>query len=181
MVRSANPVRRAAKCATVIALVALAALVIVSQLGTLWHLLHGRQVELAGVTFTLPRAYLARWTSKGNLTMYRLDFGRPVWPAPYGGIGVYPRLGDRHPDWTHNFEYLASAVIAAQRPDGMQFVGERNLDTAAGRAYCFRFRSTRSSRVVCSFENYAHLVLFDGSEKYVSDAYELTGSARPAR
>lgn len=156
----------------------LGVLLIIPWLGWAWRLIRGDSVESSGALFKVPPRYLARGSSDGGVSMLRYEFGVPLWPAPYGFIGIYPNHDRRKIDMKLDLNRLQAILISQEGSEGMNLAAQREIETEVGRAVCFQFRSGKRSNVRCLFNNSALSVQYDGSEKFAGDIYELVNSAR---
>lgn len=153
-------------------------LLIVPWLGWAWRLIHGDSIESSEALFTVPPRYLARKSPDDEVSMWRCEFGVPLWNAPYGFIGIYPNHERRKIDVKLDLNRLQEIVVGQERLEGMTLDRQRDMRTRVGQAVCFEFKSERRSSVRCFFDNSTLSVQYDGSEKFAGDTYELVNSAR---
>ena len=155
--------------------ISVALLLLVPWIGMASHMFRGSTVGFSGATFSVPIRYWAQTSEKGPATMWRGDFGIPLWRAAYGFIGIYPH--DRRIDKSRDFERLQKILVSEGASSGMSLVAIRELQTQLGDAFCFQFKSQRSSTVSCFFDGGTLGVEYEGSERYVGDVYEVVLSA----
>jgi len=158
--------------------VAFGLLLIVPWLGWTWHLIHGSTIESSGVLFRVPPRYLARGSSDGRASMWRCEVGVPLWRAPYGFLGIYPHRDRPKIDMKLDLNRLQTILVNQGKLEGMSLDAQRKLQTEAGPAVCFQFKSGRRSSASCFFDNSTLSIQYEGSEKFTGDIYELVNSAR---
>ena len=166
------------KLALVWLCVALGVLLIIPWLGWAWRLIHGDSIESSGALLKVPPRYLAGGSSDGRVSMWRCEFGVPLWPAPYGFLEIYPNPDRRKIDLKLDLNRLQAILISQEGSEGMNLDAQREIGTEVGRAVCFQFKSGKRSSVSCFFDNSTLSVHYDGSEKFAGDVYELVNSAR---
>jgi hypothetical protein len=165
------------KIAFILPCIAVGLLLVVSWFGWAVHKFRGNRIQLSGISFTVPDRYFAKTSSDGRASMWRCDFGVPLWHAAYGFIGIYPHHDGRRIDLQHDLDGLRTILIDQEKLAGMELNAQRKLDTKIGRAVCFQFNSRKGSNVSCFFDNKMISIQYDGSEKFVGDIYELVNSA----
>jgi hypothetical protein len=138
--------------------------------GWAMHKFRGNGIQSSGVFFGVPDRYFEKTSSDGRSSMWRCDFGVPLWHATYGFIGIYPHHDGRKFDLQHDLEGLRTILINQEKLAGMNLNAQRKLDTKIGTAVCFQFKSEKRSNVSCFFNNSTMSILYEGSEKFVGDS-----------
>jgi len=170
--------RAAVRYALIAAGCVLCVLLVVPQLGVIWQLVHGNTVDFAGSQFSVPRRYLVQRHADGHISMWRADFGVPLWPAPFGFIGMSESHALRKVSSASDSGHIRSVLVAQEQSTGMSLSSEQTIRTGLGDAHCFHFRSENSgSTVTCVFEHGRIYARFHGSQKYAADFYDVVRSA----
>ena len=165
------------KIAVIWSCIAIGLLLVVPWLGWAMHLFRGNGIQLSGVFFTVPDRYFAHTSSDCRASMWRCNFGVPLCHAAYGFIEIVPHHDGRKIDLKRDLDRLKTILINQEKLAGMNLLAQRKLDTKIGTVVCFQFNSEKRSNVSCFFDNSEITILYEGSETFVGDVYELVNSA----
>lgn len=158
--------------------VLLGTLALFTQLGPIWHLFNHEAQRISSWTVRVPRAYYVR-SSNSNLSMFRHDFGVPLWSAPYAHIYLseHPAAIGRGRGPAH----LGNAVAAAAESEGLSIRSKQAINTPVGQAYCYEL-AERSSTIIdirCFINQGELSVFYYGAPKFQHEFYTfLTGISR---
>lgn len=176
-------VRYFVRLAVAALLIGLLVLVLIPQLGVVWHLLKGNTVEFRGVAIPVPKGFFVV-TRTPDLRMWRLSLGNPLLDRPRGMISVLPLEAAQQNQKVLEFQqdrvqFESEARRIASR-DGLELLGVLPSEASGQAGVCLVLgRSKEQHRVVrCAFRNTLVAYRYDGDSAFVPDFFSIIKVAR---
>jgi hypothetical protein len=141
-----------------------------------WHLFKGNTVEFGGLTIPVPKPYFVRYAS-GELQMWRLSLGIPLFKRPHGYIWFVP-LPHSRDEAVVLFESnrpLFESRMRRLRYGSEQFLQVRALSFASRPGFCIETGDPKDHQrmLQCTFKDTYMRLGFLGDEAYIPDFLAL--------
>lgn len=169
--------RAVSRCGVVILGCLFGLLLLIPQLGRVWHWFHGDAISHQGWRIPVPNGFLVR-TSSGGPNMWNVSFGRPLWDSPYAHISFFKDNGDHPLHYDQHHARFAAHITEAAATQGYEFFSTQEVSVADTKAYCWEFRKRSSEselRIRCFIEGTTVLLFYEGDRRFVPDFFTVLG------